>query len=141
MVTSSKADWVAWNGPAITGAVGDAIANALSGAGEAIGDAAAAATDTPYPPASEPGEAPHKRSGRLTAALDAMNGTVSRDGDDVTLTVAVPKSPFYGRIVAKGHTKPPGATGPRPIITTELVDTAVGDLLDTVTDAVRRAVD
>jgi hypothetical protein len=62
--------------------------------------------NTPYPPASRPGEFPHRRSGRLQREAYAVSGVV---GSSVVITVAMP-TPYAEPLHRMGR------IGPRAVV-------------------------
>ncbi len=115
---------VAWNAPAVLAAVEAAALVGLREAGEASAKVFKGRIDTAYPPASSPGEPPHKRSG-------ALGRSVSFHVDSVggpTLHVGVfpgAEAESYARLLQGGT----GRMRPRPflaqIAVTSLANAAV----------------
>lgn len=58
-----------WNGSQVFGQVEDRIRNNVERALAHLVDALQENLNTPYPPASDPGEFPHKRTGNLQASV------------------------------------------------------------------------
>lgn len=87
---------------AIMATVTNAVVSALDAAGDALVAKYRRILNTPYPPASRPGQPPHRRSGHLR---DAQAHRIARDAFGVTLIVGVPTSSPYSdqaRFLADG---------------------------------------
>lgn len=100
--------------------IGSAVATGMAVAGKALSASTARNINTPYPPASEPGTPPHRRSGDLH---DAVTHSVRRGMGTVVLRVGVPPGgPVYAAFLQGGTRR----MAPRPFIPTpELVAATV----------------
>lgn len=112
-----------WNGDKIVRQVEQAARKGLDDAGRQIAAKARQDLSKPFPPASRPGEPPHKRTGALGAA---QRHEVREDGGDVVLQVGTRPGLKYAPIMASR----------RPWLA---VDTAEALVFDTLTDEARSA--
>lgn len=76
--------WKKWNGPQIVAKVGDIMEKRLRRAAEFLVGQIRKALNQPYPPASRPGQPPHKRTGILASSIAYE---IHRAGDRITATV------------------------------------------------------
>lgn len=65
------ADAAAWYGPQISRRIAAAVAAGMAAGGSLAKVATRDVLNTPFPPASAPGQAPHRRTGGLLRANDA----------------------------------------------------------------------
>lgn len=68
----------------IAAALGDRLITALNNTADAIAADAQQSVGTPYPPASEPGEAPHLRTGELQQSIHAVHDVSPTEADVVS---------------------------------------------------------
>lgn len=80
---------VDWHGEEIMEDIAKAVVAGLDAAGEALVEKYQRMLNVPYPPASRPGQPPHRRSGGLGRA---QTHRVARDAFGVALIVGVPTS-------------------------------------------------
>lgn len=111
-----------WHADRILADVERGTRNGLEQAGKQLAAKAKSDLSNSYPPASRPGQPPHKRSGALAAAQEHK---VVTEGGDIVLKVGTRPGLRYAPIMAK--TRPWLAVTP----TAEQV-------IDTVSDEVRR---
>jgi hypothetical protein len=78
---------VIWRGDQVLADVAAAVEEGMAIAGKVLTASTVRSVSSPYPPASRPGQPPHRRSGGLAGAIGAK---VSRSGRSVTLSVGVP---------------------------------------------------
>jgi HK97 gp10 family phage protein len=74
-----------WHGDEFLAAVRARLASNLGDAGEMLADEMAASVGQPYPPASSPGDEPHRRTGNLQASI-----TSELDAEALRVTVGSP---------------------------------------------------
>lgn len=117
-----------WHADAILDRLAAAMARGMDDAGRLAVDSAKDQLDTPFPPASRPGQPPHRRSGNLQSAQDHW---VERESRGATLHVnggRVPsKAAVYAGIV---HRRRPWLR--------RSVDMARAGMIDAIGDALRR---
>ncbi|MCA1569751.1 MAG: hypothetical protein LC798_05400 [Chloroflexi bacterium] len=114
---------VEWNGPKILRDVERAARRGMEDAGRQIANDARQKLSKPYPPASRPGQPPHRRTGALAAAQEHK---VTEEGGDIVLKVDTRPGLKYAPIMASR----------RPWLA---VSTAEALVFDEVTDEVRSA--
>lgn len=78
---------VIWRGDDVLREIEAAVVTGMEIAGTAMRASTVRSLSTPFPPASAPGNPPHRRSGGLAGAVDSR---VSRQGRNVVLSVGVP---------------------------------------------------
>lgn len=83
---------------AFLGGVRDKLVRNVTAAGEQLAKIQRQSLNTPYPPASAPGESPHRRTGDLQASVTSE--VDETDGDRVTARVGTPLA--YGRYLEFG---------------------------------------
>jgi len=122
---------VIWNGDRTLAGLESTVARAMEGAGSALVSATKARVSAPYPPASRPGQPPHRRSGGLQGA---MASRVSRSAGAVTLSMGVhASSPVADQ--AKALARGTGRMAPRPFLGD--LATTTDSVVDAITTAVR----
>lgn len=123
-----------WHGPAISRKVASAVAAGLAAGGSLAKVEARSVLNTAYPPASSPGQPPHKRTRGLLQAQDASLRTFP-GGVELRLGVK-PGSPVeaQARALARGTSRM--AARPWLDVTWQRV---AGRVLAAVTDSVRSA--
>ena len=122
---------VIWRGDAVLAQIRAAAASGMEAAGRALVSSTVSDISTPYPPASRPGQPPHRRGGGLRRGVGS---TVVRSGTTVALTVGVPRSSPVARQARalQGGTSRMAA---RPFMPTPAMAKAL--VVDAVTSAVR----
>lgn len=78
---------VTWRDDQVLAEIAGAVAKGMETAGKVLAASTVRSISTPYPPASSPGQPPHRRSGGLAGAVGHR---VSRKGSTVELSVGVP---------------------------------------------------
>ncbi len=124
---------VVWRGDQVLAEISSAVLGAMTAAGQALAAGVVSSISAPYPPASSPGQPPHRRSGGLRAEVTSRT---TRAAGAVTMTVGVPSdSPVRTQAQAlQGGTARMAA---RPFVPT--VERATAVVLDHVAAAVRAA--
>lgn len=136
MPTSSSI--VTWHGSAVLRHITDAVAVGMAKGGVLAKVAARNTLSTPFPPASQPGQPPHRRTGDLRRANDSS----IRTGPGLievrigVLATADPNVRFYAGLLAKGT--PGGQMKARPWLDREQVGAMVwAAVQDSVRSALR----
>ncbi len=104
-----------WNGPQILTDVERATRQAFEDVGKQLANQARSDLSTPYPPASRPGQAPRKRTGKLAGA---QAHKVTDEGGEIVLRVGSP-GVAYAAIVASR--RPWLAVSPTAALVTDAV--------------------
>jgi hypothetical protein len=125
---------VHWRGDEVLADIEAAVAEGMELAGKVLATSTQRKVSTPYPPASRPGQPPHRRSGGLAGAVGHR---VTRSGRNVTLDVGVPDSSSVGR-QARALQKGTGRMAARPFLPEE--DQATTTVVGYVEGAVRASI-
>jgi hypothetical protein len=121
-----------WNADAITRRLEEAVLIGLGNAGQVLHRRAVSVVDKPYPPASQPGEPPRKRSGILQKGLTVWIEKVP--GGGIMHMGWRMDNPVYARHLVDGTWKMKA----RPTMPVVFRDRAA-DVVQTVAEALRRA--
>ena len=92
-----------WNATAVKGRTRDALARGMQAAIEYLVAEVSESISVGYPPASEPGEPPHLRTGTLRGSI--IGGVITPDENTVIGRFGVQKGPAekYGRALELGY--------------------------------------
>lgn len=105
---------VTWRGPQVLAGIEAAVMRAFETAGKTLVAGTVRDVSTPWPPASRPGQPPHRRTGGLARGITHR---VSRSGHTLSLAVGVPASSPVARQARalQGGTR---RMAPRPFVPT-----------------------